>query len=279
MGRVGWPIELRSKHPATWTRPDQRCPVTCTIRQDDPPVVPVAGAFHQQRVNSVYSQGAHSLQNVNDGWRARTGITVVIGHIRIEAADARTMPLLNEDVATIAITADAGENHRDTLEAEMPAGRHPWGVVIHPANYYVTAQVGLSSNGFLEAKSNSSDFGRRNALPLQVLGQRQRLVPTDILCIEALAVEVARFHNVVVQECDPADTLAYQGRGDVRNKAPGPDAQHAALGEDLLIKASDLALAVFRAGNCFAAQPNRGLRDGRCLVHVFQFLPRRFQFP
>src|ERR1039458_9642662 len=158
MGRVGWPIELRSKHPATWTRPDQRCPVTCTIRQADPPVVPVAGAFHQQRVNSVYTQGAHSLQNVSDGWRARTGITVVIGHIRIEAADARTMLLLNEDVATIAITADPGENHRDTLEAEMPAGRHPRRIVVHPANHRVATQVDLAGDGFLKAKSNAPAF-------------------------------------------------------------------------------------------------------------------------
>src|ERR1039458_3879778 len=187
--------------------------------------------------------------------------------------------LLNEDVATIAVTADPGEDNRDTLETEMPAGRHPCWVVVHPANHHVAAQVDVSGDGFLEAKPNSPDFCCRNTLSLQVLSQSQCFVPADIRYIEALAVEVAGFHNVVVQDRDPADALAYQWRGDVRDEAPGTDAQHAALGEQLLVKASDLALAVFRAGNCFAAQPNRGLRDGRCLVHVFQFLPRRFQFP
>src|ERR1035441_4491558 len=249
MGRVGWSIELRSKHPASWTRPDQRCSITGAVRQADPPVVPVAGALHQQRVNSVNSQGAHSLQNVGDGWRARTWITIVIGHIRIQAADARTMPLLNEDVATIAITADPRENHRDSFETEMPAGRPPCGVVVRPANCDVTAQVDLAGNGFLEAKSKAADFGSRNALPFQVLGQGQRLVPTDILYIEPLAVEVAGLDYVVVQERNPANPLAYQGRRDVRNKAPGADAQDATLREQFLVKAGagDLALAVFSA--------------------------------
>src|ERR1019366_8241846 len=105
----------------------------------------------------------------------------------------------NEDVATIAITADPGENHRDSLEAEMPTGRHPCGVIVHPANHNVASQVDVSGDGFLEAKPNSSDFGCRNALPLQVLGQGQRLVPADIRYIEPLAVEVAGFDYVVVQ--------------------------------------------------------------------------------
>ena len=94
------------------------------------------------------------------------------------------MPLLNEDVATIAITADPRENHRDSFETEMPAGRHACGVVVHTADGYVAAQVDVSGDGFLEAKPNSSDFGCRNALPLQVLGQRLRLVPADILYID-----------------------------------------------------------------------------------------------
>ena len=157
--------------------------------------------------------------------------------------------LLNEHVATIAVPADPGENHRDALGAEMPAGSHPRRVVVHPANHRVATQVDFAGNGFLEAKTNAADFGSRNALPLQVLGQRQRLVPADILYIEPLAVEVAGFDYVVVQERDPANALAYQGRRDVRNKAPGADAQDAALREQFLVKAGDLALAVFSARN------------------------------
>src|ERR1035437_5813069 len=259
MGRVGRSIELRSKHLATRTGLHHRRAISFSIGQAAPPVVPVAGALHQQRVNSVDNQRAHSLQNVGDGWRAGTGIAVVIRHVRIEATDARALLFLDEHVAAIAVAADPGEDRGDPLETEMPAGRHPRGVVVHPANYRVATQVDLAGNGFLDAKSNAPDFGCRNTLSLQVLGQRQRLVPADILYIEALAVEVASLDHIVVQKGDPANTLAYQGWGDVRNKAPGPDAQHAALGEDLLIKAGDLALAVFRASNCLAAQPNRGL--------------------
>src|ERR1019366_3501676 len=231
MGRVGRSIELRSKHATTRAGFHHGRAITGAVRQADPPVVPLASALHQKCVNSVHSQGAHSLQNFGDGWRARTWITIVIGHIRIQAADARTMPLLNEDVATIAITADPRENHRDPLETEMPAGSNPRGVVVYPTNHRGAAQVDSSRDSFLETKPNPPDFGRRNTLPLQVLSQSQRFVSADILYIEALAVEVAGFDYVVIQERNPANPLAHQGRRDVRNKSPSADAQDAALGE------------------------------------------------
>src|ERR1019366_270412 len=258
MGRVGRSIELRSKHLATRTGLHHRRAISFSIGKADPAVVPLAGAFHQQRVNRVDSQRTHSLQNVRDGWRAGAGITVVIGHIRIEAADARALLFLDEHVATIAIPADRSEDHICALGSEMPAGRHPRGVVVHPANYRVATQVDLADNGFLKAKSNAPDFGCRNTLSLQVLSQSQRFVSADILYIEPLAVEVAGFDYVVIQERNPANPLAYQGRRDVRNKSPGADAQDATLGEQLLVKAGDLALAVFSARNRLAAQPNRG---------------------
>ena len=159
--------------------------ISFSIGQADPPVVPVASPLHEQRVNGVHGERAYRLQDICDSWGPRTGVAVVICHIRIEAAYARTMFLLNKDVATITVTADPGEDHWDRLEAEMPAGRHPCGVVVHPANCDVTAQVDLAGNGFLEAKSKAADFGSRNALPLQVLGQGQRFVLTDILYIDA----------------------------------------------------------------------------------------------
>src|ERR1019366_6575064 len=210
-------------------------------------------------VNGVHGERAYRLQDICDSWGPRTGVAVVICHIRIEATDAWALLFLDEHVAAIAIPAHSSENHGSALGPEVLAGSNPCGVVVHSANHRVATQVDLAGDGFLEAKTDSPDFGRRNTLPLQVLGQCQALVPADILYIEPLAIEVAGFDDVIVQERDPANTLAYQGWGDVRNKAPGPDAQHAALGEDLLIKAGDLALAVFRAGNCLAAQPNRGL--------------------
>src|ERR1035441_6959892 len=259
MGRVGRSIELRSKHLATRTGLHHRRAISFSIGQADPPVVPVASPLHEQRVNGVHGERAYRLQDICDSWGPRTGVAVVICHIRIEAAYARTMFLLNKDVATITVTADPGEDHWDRLEAEMPAGRHPCGVVVRPANCDVTAQVDLAGNGFLEAKSKAADFGSRNALPFQVLGQGQRLVPTDILYIEPLAVEVAGLDYVVVQERNPANPLAYQGRRDVRNKSPGADAQDATLREQFLVKAGDLALAVFSARNRLAPQPNRGL--------------------
>src|ERR1035441_2481922 len=259
MGRVGRSIELRSKHLATRTGLHHRRAISFSIGQADPPVVPVASPLHEQRVNGVHGERAYRLQDICDSWGPRTGITVIIGHIRIEAADARTMLLLNEDVATIAVTADPGEDHWDTLEAEMPAGRYPRRIVVHPANHRGATQVDLAGDGFLKAKSNAPDFGCRNTLSLQVPSQSQRFVSADILYIEPLAIEVGGFDYVIVQERDAANALAHQGRGDVRNETPSADTQHAALGEDLLVKAGDLALAVFSAGNCLAAQPNRGL--------------------
>src|ERR1017187_8303039 len=252
-------MEIRVEHRTALPVRQGGGPVACAVRQADPPLVPVTSAFHEQSVNSVDRQGAHCLQNVGDGWRSRTGVAVVIRHIRIEAADARTMFLLNEDVATIAVAADPGEDHRDPLEPEMPAGRHPRGVVVHPANYRVATQVDFAGNGFLKAKSNAPDFGCRNTLSLQVLSQSQRFVSADILYIELLTIEVAGFDYVVVQKGDPANALAYQGRGDVRNKSPSADAQDAALREQFLVKAGDLALAVFSARSRLAPQPNRGL--------------------
>src|ERR1017187_10105108 len=193
-------MEIRVEHRTALPVRQGGGPVACAVRQADPPVVPVTSAFHEQSVNSVDRQGAHCLQNVGDGWRSRTGVAVVIRHIRIEAAYARTMFLLNEDVATIAVAADPGEDHRDPLETEMPAGRHPRGVVVHPANDHVAAQVDVSGDGFLEAKIKAADFGSRNTLSLQVPSQRQGLVPADILYIEPLTIEVAGFDYVLVQK-------------------------------------------------------------------------------
>src|ERR1019366_1757831 len=135
------------------------------------------------------------------------------------------MLLLNEDVATIPIAADASENHRIAFGAEVTARCHPRRIVVHPANYRVATQVDLAGNGFLKAKSNAPDFGSRNTLSLQVLSQSQRFVSADILYIEPQAVEVAGLDDVIVQKGDPANTLAYQGWGDVRNKSPSADAQ------------------------------------------------------
>src|ERR1035441_8479875 len=182
----------RCKHPATRARFHHGCAITGGVRKADPPVIPCADTLHQQRVNSIDGEGAHRLQNVGYGWRARTGIPVVVGHIGIEAADALAVFLLNEDVPTVAVATDTGENHRDPVEAEMPAGRDPCWIVVHPADCDVAGQVNLAGNGFLETEADSPYLGRSDALPLHVLRQRQRLVPADILCIEALAVEVAR---------------------------------------------------------------------------------------
>src|ERR1017187_8842028 len=147
-------MEIRVEHRTALPVRQGGGPVACAVRQADPPVVPVTSPFHEQSVNSVNRQGAHCLQNVGDGWRSRTGVAVVIRHIRIEAAYARTMFLLNEGIATIAIAADPGEDHRDPLETEMPAGRHPRGVVVPPANNHIAAQVDVSGDGFLETKPN-----------------------------------------------------------------------------------------------------------------------------
>src|ERR1035441_4274760 len=88
MGRVGRSIELRSKHLATRTGLHHRRAISFSIGHADPPVVPVASTLHEQRVNGVHGERAYRLQDICDSWGPRTGVAVVVCHIRIEAADA-----------------------------------------------------------------------------------------------------------------------------------------------------------------------------------------------
>jgi hypothetical protein len=88
---------------------------------------------------------------------------------------------------------------------------------------------------------------------------RQSLVLADVLLVKVLAVQVAYFHDVPIQQRDPANPLAAQRRRNVGDDPAGTDANDSGFGIDLLIKSGNQPLPVFRAGYCFARKSNRGL--------------------
>lgn len=218
----------------------------------------MARPFHQQRVHGVDGQRANRLEDVGDGRCSRTGIPVVIGHVRKQARDARPFFFLHEHIAVVAITADGGEQYWTSLRAKVAAGRNPSGIVVYAADCHIARQVNLACQGFLQAQREASDFGGSDALGLEVFGQRDSFVLAHILYIEALAVEIAGFDDIVVNERDAANALAHQRGRDLGDDSARADTQHAAFREDLLVEAGNLPLPVFGPGNRFSAQANRG---------------------
>src|SRR5579863_5339659 len=122
-------IVTGSKYPAALAGRYVRGAVERTIRQANPPVVPCSRALHEQRVDRVDRQRPYRLQNIGNRWRTWARISVIIGHVWEQAADARTDLLLNEHVTVIAVPADGGEDRRNSLHAEITARRNPRRVV------------------------------------------------------------------------------------------------------------------------------------------------------
>src|ERR1700687_1459001 len=96
------------KYLTTLANRHERRAIERAIRQTDPSVVPGARTCHEQRIDGVHSQCPDRLQDVGNSWRARTGIAVVVGHVRKQAGDAGAFFLLDKYVAMVALTADGG---------------------------------------------------------------------------------------------------------------------------------------------------------------------------
>lgn len=95
-----------------------------------------------------------------------------------------------------------------------------------------------------------------DAFPLEISGQSDGFVLADVAFVEPLAVEIADFHLVIVQERDRPDTFARKSRGNVAYKPPGPDAEDLAARKHVLVKAGDLLLPVLCAGDEPTFQPD-----------------------
>ena len=161
------------KHSTVISGRGQRCAVQRAVRKADPAVIPRARPLHQQRVHGIDGQRPDRLQDVGDGRCSRTGIAVVVHHVRKQAADAGTLLFLNEHVAVIAIAADRGEDHRNALGAEVPARRNPRRIVVHAADRDIAGKIDAARAMPPQGGTAVPGFPLRRCTPLQVLGERR----------------------------------------------------------------------------------------------------------
>lgn len=203
------------QHAAAFAGWHNRRAVNRAAGQTDPAIIPNAKTLHEQRVNCVDCKRPDRLQDIGDCRGSGTGISVVVSNVWKEAGDARTHWLLHENVAMITVPADCSKDDRNPPHAELPAGQNPRRVVVYATDGDVTGEVNAALNGFLKAKCESANLGCRDTLALQILGKRQGLVLTEIVFIEPLAVEVAGFNDVVIDERDAADPLTNKRWGDL----------------------------------------------------------------
>lgn len=88
-----------------------------------------------------------------------------------------------------------------------------------------------------------------NTFALHVQGERHRLVCPEVIEIKTLAIEVADFNLVVVQDGQRADAFACERGRDVANEAARAHAQYVATRKHFLVEAADRLLAVLSSGN------------------------------
>src|ERR1039458_2516614 len=121
----------------------------------------------------VDCQRADRLENIGDGRRTRTWITVIVCHVREQAADTGSILFLYEDIAVIAVAADGGEYHRNATLSEVAGGCHPGRVIIHAAHRDIAGQVGADCHGLFKTKRCALDIGGCDALRGEISGQRR----------------------------------------------------------------------------------------------------------
>src|SRR5262249_53668394 len=125
---------------------------------------------HQQGVDRVHGEGAHRLQNVRDCRRAGTRIAIVACHIGEQAADARTVWVLDKGVAVTAVAADRHENHRNSGRAEVRTGRDARRVVVYTADCDAATQIDTLRYRVFQPEWLPADFRGRDAFAHQIGG-------------------------------------------------------------------------------------------------------------
>jgi len=141
------------------------------------------------------------------------------------------------------------------LRAEEPARRDAGRIVVDAADREIAGETGMGDR-FFQPEWIAADLRRYDALRLKVPGEGDRLVLADILYIKALAVQIARLDDIVIEQSNLADALAHQGGRDLGIDPARPDAQYVAFREDFLIESGNPLLPVVGSGNRFAAELN-----------------------
>ena len=93
----------------------------------------------------------------------------------------------------------------------------------------------------------SKDPGGNDTLRFEIPGQCNGLVLAKIFFIEPLAVQVADFDNVVVENSNRSNAFPDYSRSNVGDEPACTDADHATAREDILVESGNLALPVFRS--------------------------------
>jgi hypothetical protein len=230
--------------------------IQARIRQAEPPVVPGSRPLHEHGIDGVDRERPDRLEDVGDGGRARTRIAGVVHHVREHAGDAGTVLVLHEHVAVIGVAAYGGEDHGDILRAEIPARQNAGRVVVDAADREIAGETGMGDY-FFQPERATADLRRHDTLGLQIPGERDCFVLADILYIEALAVQIAGLHDILIEQRDFADAFSHQGGRDLRVDPARPDAHHAALRERCLVESGNLPLPIVGSRNCCAAKLNR----------------------
>jgi hypothetical protein len=163
---------------------------------------------------------------------------------------------LDENVPVIGVAADGSEYHGDVLRTEIPARQNARWVVVDATDGDIASKIDSTGNRFLQPEPTGADLGSSDTFSLKILGKRDGFVLSDILYIEALAVQIAGFHDIVIEQGDLANAFPHQVGRDLRVDPARPDAEHAALRKDCLIESRNSGLAICGSGDCRASKVN-----------------------
>jgi len=122
------------------------------------------------------------LQDVRNGRGAGARVPVVISHIREQTGDASALLFLEEDVTVIAVHGLTAEKNHRYAQCPEVAACYDSGRVCCP-----TPQIATSHDksipramDFFKPEREAADLGGRDALRLEILSKRHRLILTDV---------------------------------------------------------------------------------------------------
>jgi hypothetical protein len=157
----------------------------------------------------------------------------------------------------IGICAYRRENHWNSEIAEILARSNARRVIVHSADCHITRQISPAIKGFLKQEGICGERCGMHTFPQEVLRQSVSLFMPDIFCIEALTIQIAGFHYIVIKNCQRADAFANERGCNLTNQSACPNTDHAATGVDGLVKSGQALLPVCGAGNCLPDKPTR----------------------
>jgi hypothetical protein len=138
------------------------------------------------------------------------------------------------------------------LSPEILTRGSPCGIIIYSADCHIAIEVDSCRQSLFESQRVPCELSLEDAFPLQVLHQRNCLILPNVSFIKSLTIQVAHLDDVIVKNCERADSFAHERRRDMADEATSANAQDLAPRENLLIEARDFLLAVLSPRNRFA---------------------------